>query len=217
MNIAIKYLVVAISGVCAANAFAQNSPWSIHVGPVSVGLHVKTSPEAPQGSPIPGGGLAAEDGTSLGLEVGYDITPDWTGRVTLGVPLKSKVTGIGTLAPLGAAGSLKYGPAIMTATYKLGKYGPIQPYIGAGISYLKVFSTESAGVANFQVENSFGTALQIGTEIDLGGGYGLFFDVKKVYIKTKVTGNVPAFGGVPAYASARIDPLLIHVGLSYRF
>ncbi|CAM3786722.1 OmpW/AlkL family protein [Polaromonas hydrogenivorans] len=213
----LHWALVAMIGVCGGPALAQISPWSVHVGAVAVGLNVKTTAESPQGTPIPGSSLSAGDGTTLGVEVGYDVTPSWTGRLTVGVPLKSTVTGTGTLSPLGAAGALKYGPAILTATYRLGKFGSFQPYVGAGAAYLIVFSTEDAGVSNFKVKNAFGSALQIGADLDLGGGVGLFIDVKKVYVKTTVTGTVPAFGGAPAFASARVDPLLIHAGLSYRF
>lgn len=202
---------------CAGSTFAQNSPWSVHIGPVAVGLNLKTTPESPQGTPIPGANLFASDGTTLGIEFGYDLSPNWTGRFTVGIPLKSTVTGAGTLAPLGTVGELSYGPAILTATYRLGKFGLFQPYVGAGAAYLIVFSSGDASVSNFKVKNAFGSALQVGTDIDLGGGYRLFFDVKKVFVETEVSGTVPAFGGAPAYAKVRIDPLLIHAGLMYRF
>lgn len=42
-------------------------------------------------------------------------------------------------------------------------------------------------------------------------------DVKKIFLKTTVTGTVPAFGGAPAYSRVSVNPLVIHAGLSYRF
>jgi len=39
-----------------------------------------------------------------------------------------------------------------------------------------------------------------------------FLDVRKTFIKTKVTGTVPDFGGIPAPANQSIDLLLPHPG-----
>jgi len=209
---------LALLAVAACSpALAQNGPWSVHVGPAAVRLSVKAAPESPRGTPIPGSALEAENGTTLGLEVGYDITPDWTGRLTVGVPLKTTITGSGSLAALGKAGELTYGPAVLSSTYRLGQFGAVRPYVGAGVAYLMAFSSKDAAVADFNVKNAFGSAIQIGADIALGSNYGLFIDVKKIFLKTTVTGTVPAFGGAPAYSRVSVNPLVVHAGLSYRF
>ena len=101
--------------VVAVPAAAQSSPWSIHLGPGFVMLHVKAQPEAPPGTPIPGAGLDAENGTTLGLEIAYDITPDWSARLTLGVPVKTNVSASGSVVAVGKAGDVTYGPGVLSA------------------------------------------------------------------------------------------------------
>jgi outer membrane protein len=205
---------MALSGTVAA---AQTTPWSIHVGPAAVNLHVSTSPEAPRGTPIPGGGLSATNSNILAFELAYEIAPNWNARLTAGIPPTTVVHGIGALAPLGKAGEIKYGPAVMSITRALGNYGAVTPYAGAGVSYLKVFSTVDGALANFAVKNSWGKVLQLGADLALGPRFGLFLDMKKIYQSTDVTGTVPAFGGAPAYAKVRIDPFVVQLGVSYRF
>jgi outer membrane protein len=213
-----RRLAVAASMALASTvAAAQSTPWSIHVGPAAVNLHVSTAPEAPRGTPIPGGGLSATDSKILAFELGYEIAPGWNARLTAGIPPTTEVHGIGTLAPLGKAGEIKYGPAVMSITRALGQYGAVTPYAGLGVSYLKIFSTADGALANFTVKNSWGKVLQLGADLALGPQFGLFLDMKKIYQDADVTGTVPAFGGVPAYAKVEIDPFVVQLGVSYRF
>ena len=59
--------------------------------------------------------------------------------------------------------------------------------------------------------NSWGAALQVGFDIPLTKQLSLNFDVKKVYIKTDVySGDVKA-------GTFKVDPVLVGVGLGYRF
>lgn len=212
-----RMAIVASLALAATTAAAQTSPWSMHVGPAAVNLHVSTAPEAPRGTPIPGGGLSATNSNILAFELAYEVAPDWNARLTAGIPPTTEVRGIGTLAPLGKAGEIKYGPAVMSVTGALGHYGPVTPYVGAGISYLKIFSTVDGALANFAVGDSWGKVLQLGADVALGPQFGLFLDLKKIYQSADVTGTVPAFGGAPAYARVKIDPFVVQLGLSYRF
>lgn len=218
MNHINRRLAIAASLALASTAaLAQSTPWWVHVGPAAVNLHVSTSPEAPRGTPIPGGGLSATNSNILAFELGYEVAPDWNARLTAGIPPTTELSGIGTLAPLGKAGEIKYGPAVMSVTRALGHYGPVTPYAGAGVSYLKIFSTVDSALAHFAVGDSWGKVLQLGTDVALGPQFGLFLDVKKIYQSADVTGTVPAFGGAPAYARVKIDPLVVQLGVSYRF
>ena len=207
-----------LAAMACGPAEAQDSPWSLHVGPAAVRLSVQAAPESPRGSPVPGASLAATNDTSpLALDIGYSFTPQWTARLMLGVPAKSRVSATGSIAAVGEVGELTYGPAALSLGYSLGSFGAFKPYLGAGIAYLIALKSTDAGVANFNVKNAFGSLVQVGAEIALSPKYGLFIDAKKIFLKTEVTGNVTAFGGAPAYAKARVDPLVIHAGLLVRF
>lgn len=215
-----NFSLCAVIAVIATSTMAQeaDSRWSVHVGPGAVRLSVAAEAESPKGSPIPGGQLAASNGTSpLAFDIGYAWSPQWTTRLLIGLPAKSTVTAAGSLAAVGKAGELTYGPAVLTTAYNLAPSASIRPYVGAGVAYLIALKTEDAGLSNFDVKNAWGGVIQAGFEVPLQPKVALFLDVKKIFLKTEVTGNVVAFGGAPGYSKARIDPLLIHAGISFGF
>ncbi len=207
-------MIVGLYAISVNAAMAQNSPWTIDAGPVWLQQHIQATVEAPRGTPVPGASFAVNNVSTLGVDIGYDITPKWTARLTLGVPLNSTLHGTGTLGPLGSLGKLSYGPAVASITYQIGKFGVFQPYVGAGVAYLLVLSAHGEAVSNFKVDNAFGEALQIGTNIQLNKQWGLFVDVKKVFLKTNVYGTL---GTTAAYTRASFNPLVIQTGVSYRF
>lgn len=209
--------ITGFAAIACLPAMSQGSPWSLRVGPAAVLPHVEGNPEAPKGNRIPGGSVDVESGWTLGAELGYDLTKDWTAHLVIGTPVTSKVTGKGVLAPLGKLGDVSYGPAALSATYCVGTFGAFRPYIGVGVAYLIITSTKDAGMKNLEAKNNFGSVLQIGADINIGKRVGLFIDVRSIFVKSEVSGAVTAFGGVPAYANLSIDPLVIHGGVSYRF
>ena len=60
-------------------------------------------------------------------------------------------------------------------------------------------------------KNSFGGALQVGVDIPLSKNLYLNVDVKKVYIKTDV------FSSGTKVGTFKVDPVLVGVGLGWRF
>jgi len=63
-------------------------------------------------------------------------------------------------------------------------------------------------------KNSFGLAVQAGVDIPMGGGWLINVDVKKVWINTDVHLDT-ALG--PVEADVDINPLIVGVGVSYRW
>ena len=84
------------------------------------------------------------------------------------------------------------------------------PYVGAGLNYTRFSSVNlPAGVSIDR--NSFGPALQVGVDIPLAKNLYLNFDVKKVFIKTDVSAGGAKLG------TFKVDPVLVGVGLGWRF
>ncbi|HSW19280.1 MAG TPA: OmpW family outer membrane protein [Ramlibacter sp.] len=206
----------ALAGLLALPglSLAQSpGPWWVHVGPVNVKFH--TNAEASLGGAgIPGAGLEASSSTTLGLEVGYDLTPNLAARVTVGVPPTTRITGAGPLAGAGELGRLKYGPAVASLTWAFDGLGAVRPYMGAGINYTVVLASKDGAITSLDAKNAFGGVLQAGVDVPLDRRWGIFLDVKKIFLKTTATGMV---GPAPASASVRLNPLLVHAGVSYRF
>jgi outer membrane protein len=207
-------LLAASSGVLAQSPTAESAgPWSVHVGPVSVHFHPKAEVSL-GGAVIPGAGVEASSNVTLGLEVAYAVNPNLAGRLTIGVPPTTKLTGTGPLAGAGELGQIKYGPAVLSLTWAFDGLGPVRPYVGGGVNYTMVLETKDGAITSLDAKSAFGSVLQAGVDVPIDPRWGLFLDVKKIFVKTSATGLV---GAAPASASVPLDPLLVHAGIQYRF
>ncbi len=204
-----------------ASAHAQTapegaSPWSLALGPTHLAFSTRADLYA--GAPVPGAGVHASSANVLGVEIGYHFTPHWMARLDIAAdPVHTNLTGTGDIAPLGKLTHGKVGPAILTMNYTPGMWGPIRPYIGGGMTYMKVFSASSSALQNVKVDNAFGGALLVGADWPLRDGYSLALSVQKLYLKTNAHGTVPAMGGAPVTASVRLDPLVTFFGVRKQF
>ena len=197
-------------------AHADGDRWWAHAGAARVMFHDTTTLYA-GGNVVPGAGAKSSDNTALVFETGYQLTPQWSASLTFGVPPTSTVTGTGTAAPLGKAGEITYGPLVFAGQYRFGDPGSVRPYLGAGPVYYIVVASKDGAIQQLDVKNGWGSALQAGVEVPLAKGYALFFDVKKIFVKTTATGVLPAIGGAPVRAETTLNPLLVHAGLAFTF
>lgn len=195
---------------------AQTSPWTVRLGVAHVGFSTQADVMV-NGSLAPGADAKASSNTTLGLEVSYDFTPRWTGRLLVGVPLTTTLTGTGALAGTGTLGKVQYGPAVLSMTYNLLTSGPIRPYVGAGVNYTIVFKSKDGFISDLDVKNAFGAVAQIGAEIPLDGDWSISLDARKIFLKTKASGNLPAMGGAAANANVRLNPLVVFASVNKRF
>lgn len=122
----------------------------------------------------------------------------------------------GGLAAFGEIADTWIFPPILTLQYHFDGLGALKPYVGVGAEWIHYFDSNSklAGY-NVSFDDSFGFALQGGVDIDLGGGWSLGVDVKKVWEDTKVTWTGGGLG--PIVADHDIDPLFVTANIGYRF
>jgi outer membrane protein len=158
---------------------------------------------------------ANTDSTGLGLSVNdivlpevdfsYFFSPNLAVELILTVPqqhdVKSNGAKIGTITQL---------PPTLLAQYHFPMNG-FKPYVGAGINYTKFTTSDILGGAVTPDSSSWGGALQVGVDIPLSGNMYFNFDVKKVYIATNINAGGNSAG------TLRVDPLLVGVGLGWRF
>lgn len=209
-------ILVGGAATAVTSASAQSSPWTVRVG----AAHVRFSTDADvfvNGAQVPGANAEASSNTTLGLELAYSFSPDWTLRFLAGVPPTTTLTGTGALAGTGTLGKVKYGPAVLSATYNLPKVGSVTPYLGAGLNYTIVMSSKDGFISNLDVNSAFGSVLQAGMELPLGGEWSVALDARKIFLKTKASGVLPAMGGAIAKADVRLDPLVVFLSLGRRF
>jgi outer membrane protein len=115
--------------------------------------------------------------------------------------VKSNGTKIGTITEL---------PPTLLVQYHFPMNG-YKPYVGAGINYTKFTSSDIASGAVTPDGSSWGGALQVGVDVPLSGNMYFNFDVKKVLIKTNINAGGNSAG------TLKVDPLLVGVGLGWRF
>lgn len=106
-------------------------------------------------------------------------------------------------------------PPIVTLQYHFDPMGGFKPYVGAGVQYIKFFGEGNAtglGGAQIQLDDAWGFALQAGVDVELGQGWYLNADVKKVWLDTEAS-----WQGTAITADVDVDPLIISANLGYRF
>ena len=191
---AVALCATLMSGAAMAQQ-AEEGPWLVRARAVHLDSANKDS------TPL---GLTVNNKTIPEVDVSYFFTPNVAAELILTVPQKH------TLRAGGAAiGSLKHLPPTLLLQYHFNTSG-IKPYVGAGLNYTRFSSVNlPAGVSIDR--NSFGPALQVGVDIPLAKNLYLNFDVKKVFIKTDVSAGGAKLG------TFKVDPVLVGVGLGWRF
>ena len=155
-------------------------------------------------------GLSVNNKTIPEVDISYFFNKNVAAELILTVPQKHDLRANGT-----NIGSLKHLPPSLLLQYHFDAPG-FKPYVGVGVNYTRFsgvrFDPAVAAALNPSIDkNSFGGALQVGVDIQLNKNLSLNFDVKKVYIKTDV------FAGGAKQGTFKVDPVLVGVGLGWRF
>lgn len=151
------------------------------------------------GQPVLGANANVKNNAAFLAEFGYRFAPNISLGLTVGYPPTTTLTGNGSVTSLGAIGKVKYGPAALTLQYQfdsLVQYN-LYPYVGVGVTYLKVFSSTDGSVTNFQARSAWGGLAQVGLEYRITRRLGLFVDFKKFIVRTSAVGNL---GPTPVHA-----------------
>ncbi len=164
---------------------------------------------------------ANKDSTGLDLKLNkktipevdftYFITPNWAAELILTYPQKHKLSIDGT-----EIGTVKHLPPTLTAQYHFSPEGKIRPYVGAGVNYTRFSDAEFIPAVQTALKpsikrNSWGLAAQLGADIMIDRQWSVNFDVKKIKIDTTV------YSANTSVGKFKVDPLLLSVGVGYRF
>ena len=195
-----KKTLLAVAALCAmtsgaAMAQQQDGNWQVRVRAV----HLDSANNGAAGDV----GVSINDKMMPELDISYYFTPNFAAELILTYPQKQDVRLNGA-----KIGSLKHLPPTLLAQYHFTNLGAFKPYVGAGINYTRFSNVDILGGALDVKRNSWGGALQAGFDYALDKNWSLNFDVKKVYIDTTVSGGIGKF---------KIDPVLVGVGVGYRF
>jgi len=198
-----KKSLLAAAAICALTtgaALAQSAegPWMVRARAVSL--------QSANGDDT-GLGLSINNKIIPEVDVSYFFTKNIAAELILTVPQQHTLS---SSAVGGEIGTLKHLPPTLLLQYHFEAPG-YKPYVGAGVNFTR-FSDVDLTVAGAEIKStSTGGALQVGVDVPVGKNLYLNFDVKKVYIGTEVY-----LGGVKQ-GTFKVDPLLVGVGLGWRF
>lgn len=185
----------------------------IHAGPAGM-FYSESAKMRAGGLAIPGADVRIPNSLTFAIEAGYFLTPNFAIGFAGGYPPLVKVEAKGSINGLGTLGKVAGGPTALTAQYHFTGMGRFQPYIGIGPSLMIIFNDKDGAVANLKTDHALGIAGQIGFNYMLNDNWGVFVDLKKVYLRARTTGTM---GGAPIKATVKLDPLVLHTGVTYRF
>lgn len=200
-----KALVLALAalGIVTTQAMAQQSPWQIRARAVHINPADKSDPV---------GGVGAADQITVSnktipeVDISYFFSPNLAAELILTYPQKHDVSLSGT-----KIGTFKHLPPTLTLQYHFTPGAQISPYVGAGVNYTRISSVKLLNGAGDLENNSFGLALQAGVDFKIDKNWSINLDIKKVQIRSDVM-----VGGAKVSA-VKVDPVLIGLGVGYRF
>ena len=212
----------AKGAVVAANA---SSPWMIRLRALVVVPNNDVTFDQ-----MPGAGAGWNTAVVPELDITYFFTPNVAAELILGVTRHS-ATGKGIATSGAYAGTDLNGlavgkswllPPTLLLQYHFTGLGAFKPYVGAGVNYTVFFSQQPGNVANNGVtitrlhfRNSFGAAAQAGFDYMIDRHWGVNVDVKKFYLRPNFDADANS-GAIPLTGTAKLDPWLIGVGVTYR-
>ena len=198
-KIAALTVLAACSAVAAA---ATEGPLLVRVRAVHIDAANKDTT---------GLGLTVNNKTIPEIDFSYFLTPNIAAELILTVPQKH------TLSAGGAEiGSLKHLPPTLSLQYHFAPEATFRPYVGIGVNYTNFSGVKFAPAIVTALgpnikRSSYGLSAQIGADIEVSKGTYLNIDLKKVKIDTDVSSKGTKVG------TFKVDPLLVGVGLGWRF
>jgi len=212
----LKFAVLAVALSAAVPAVAQQSAegnWMVRLR--ALYIDPANNSDAIPTLAVPSDAIEVSDKWIPDVNISYFFTRNLAAELVLTYPQRHTVKV--TSSALGAfdAGSFKHLPPTLTLQWHFNPEGTFRPYVGAGINYT-LLSNDNLSVptvTGLHLENdSFGAAVQAGIDYKLSKSLYLNFDVKKVYIRSDVTDDTGA-----KLSRVEVDPVLVGIGIGYRF
>lgn len=188
----------------AGAVMAQEAdPWLVRFRAVNISTNNSSDPVGGTGA---ADRISVQDKTIPEVDISYFFTPNIATELILTYPQKHDVYLDG-----GKIGSFKELPPTLLVQYHFLPQANIDPYLGAGINYTRISSVSLLNGAGSLDSSSVGGALQAGIDFKFDKSWSINVDVKKVWISSDV------YAGGAKISSVQINPILVGVGVGYRF
>lgn len=207
----------AVLASMLAPASAAQGDWLVRLRGIWVGPQDESSAVLPA---FPTGSVTVDDAIVPELDFTYFFS-DHVGAELILATSPHDIVGEGALAGLGKIADTMALPPTLTLQYHFMPDSRFRPYVGVGVNWTVFYSedatsalTTAIGATRVSLDDSFGWAAQAGADIDLSGRFFLNIDVKYIDIDTTATLRT---GALVNEVDVDIDPLVVGVGLGFRF
>jgi len=216
-----RCLIVASSAAAmllgAAPAFAEQGDWIVRLRAIIIAPNEKTGPVQPT---FATSHTSVDNSVAPELDFTYMATKHVGAELILGTT-KHHVSGENALAPVGRLASTWVLPPTLTLQYHFTPEAHVRPYVGAGVNYTIFYKEKATSALNAAIgqtkvglSDSFGYALQAGTDIDIGHNLFVNFDAKYIDIDTRARLTT---GALVNRERVHLDPLVLGIGIGTRF
>lgn len=203
MKRSIIAVAVSMLGLIGANVCAQDGAWLVRARAAHLAPADKSTPLGGTGA---ADRIAVADKTIPELDISYFFTPNLAAELVLTYPQKHDVMLDGAVV-----GSFKHLPPSLLGQYHFNAIGKFTPYLGAGINFTRISSVHLLNGAGGLENHSVGLALQAGVDFRIDKNWSVNLDVKRINIRSDVT----VAGAV--VSQVKVDPVLVALGVGYRF
>lgn len=197
-----KKIALALLAVAASSAaFADQGDIIARARIINVNPNVSTS------GALSGASIDVSNETVPELDFTYMITNNIGAELILATSRHEVNAGGSNL------GKVSVLPPTLTLQYHFTPQNTIRPYVGAGVNYTRFYDNGlHLGSNSLDIDqNSWGAALQVGTDIAISKNFFVNLDVKKLWIKTDVSLNGSNLG------TLKIDPYVFGIGIGTKF
>ncbi len=162
-----------------------------------------------------GGHVTATDQAAPELDFSYFLT-DNVAFELIAATTRHNVAAEGTALGKVDVGSVWALPPTLTVQYHFMPHSAFSPYVGAGINATFFYDARAAHpvVDHVSFEDNVGAAIQAGIDYNFSGHWFANVDVKQIFLST--TAHIRTGLG-PVTANTDLNPLVVGVGIGYRF
>jgi outer membrane protein len=201
----ISKLALGLLAALSFNAIAQENPWMVRVRATNLNW------DNGQTSTVQALDVNAKDKTIPEFDITYFFNKNIATELVLTYPQKVDLRA-------GDAGNEKIAevkalPPTLLLQYHFTDFGPLKPYVGAGVNYTRFSSYKdlNSGLNTSADKSSVGLAAQVGADYMLTKNWGINLDVKYINIKTEVYSAGTHIGNLD------LSPIATSVGVTYKF
>lgn len=209
MKIKTSALITTLLLSTTASAFAD-SPWLIRLRGIGVLPETSSSTISTIGGKV----THISNAVVPELDFSYFFTDHIAAELILATTHNS-VEASNTVLGNVDLGKVWVLPPTLTLQYHFFPQQKINPYVGVGVNYTHFYNiTNGPGLSLTNYSDSYGAALQLGTDIAINENWSINLDVKQVFMSSNVHVNA---GATQVSTKVTINPVIVGLGVGYRF